>query len=131
MSFSEWSSQAVRTDSLVQIAQLSAELDPQTRSPRCPECGASQLVYCEESHHHYCLADADKAHWWFGGASETVSPSCAKPRRGHPRRYKPRCRHDEPEHQAQDSNDKPDSANRQGRCDVHVTGDPHRWRPVL
>ena len=40
-------------DWLHQIAELLGELDPEIRSARCPECGSSQLVYCEEGNLHY------------------------------------------------------------------------------
>ncbi len=57
-------------DWLGQIADLLAELDPETRSARCPECGGSQLVFCEEVNIHYPLTNADAERWWFGGRSE-------------------------------------------------------------
>jgi hypothetical protein len=57
-------------DWLQQIAELLAELDPATRSARCPECGGSQLIYCEEVNLHYRLIDADATSWRFGGDSD-------------------------------------------------------------
>jgi ribosomal protein S27E len=55
---------------LQQIAELLEELDPQTRSPRCPQCGGSQLIYCEEVNLHYRLIDADATSWRFSGDSD-------------------------------------------------------------
>ena len=57
-------------DWLQQIAELLGELDPQTRSARCPECGGSQLIYCEEVNLHYKLIDADATTWRFSGDSD-------------------------------------------------------------
>jgi DNA-directed RNA polymerase subunit RPC12/RpoP len=53
-------------DWLHQIAELLGELDPRTRSARCPECGGSQLIYCEEVNMHYRLTNADATNWRFG-----------------------------------------------------------------
>jgi hypothetical protein len=57
-------------DWLFQIAELLSELDPETRSARCPECGGSQLIYCEEVNLHYKLIDANATSWRFGGDSD-------------------------------------------------------------
>jgi hypothetical protein len=59
-------------DWLGQIVELLAELDPKTRSPRCPKCNGSQLIFCEEIRMHYRLTDAEPEEWRFGGAGETV-----------------------------------------------------------
>jgi ribosomal protein S27E len=57
-------------DWLQQIAELLGELNPETRSARCPECGGSQLIYCEEVNLHYRLIDANATSWRFGGDSD-------------------------------------------------------------
>ena len=54
-------------DWLQQVAELLSELDRQTRSPHCPKCGGSQLIYCEEVNMHYRLTNADATSWRFGG----------------------------------------------------------------
>jgi hypothetical protein len=57
-------------DWLWQIAELLGELDPETRSARCPECGSSQLIYCEEVNLHHKLIDANATSWRFSGNSD-------------------------------------------------------------
>ena len=48
-----------------QIVELLGELNPETRSAHCPECGDSQLIFTELVYMHHKIADA--THWWFGG----------------------------------------------------------------
>jgi len=57
-------------DWLWQIAELLGELDPETRSAHCPECGGSQLIYCEEVNLHHKLIDANATSWRFSGDSD-------------------------------------------------------------
>lgn len=57
-------------DWLGQIAELLGELNPETRSAHCPECGSSQLIYCEEVNLHHKLIDASATSWRFGGDSD-------------------------------------------------------------
>jgi ribosomal protein S27E len=57
-------------DWLEQIAELLEELHPATRSTRCPKCGSSQLIYCEEINLHHKLIDANATSWRFGGDSD-------------------------------------------------------------
>jgi ribosomal protein S27E len=57
-------------DWLQQIAELLIELNPATRSARCPECGGSQLVFCEEVNLHYKLIDVNHTTWRFGSDSQ-------------------------------------------------------------
>jgi hypothetical protein len=57
-------------DWLFQIVELLKELDPTTRSARCPECGGSQLIYCEEVNLHHKLIDANETSWRFSGDSD-------------------------------------------------------------
>jgi ribosomal protein S27E len=57
-------------DWLQQIAELLGELNPATRSARCPECGSSQLIFCEEANLHYKLIDANHTSWRFSGNSD-------------------------------------------------------------
>jgi hypothetical protein len=57
-------------DWLWQIAELLGELDPGTRSAHCPQCGGSQLIYCEEVNLHHKLIDANATSWRFGGDSD-------------------------------------------------------------
>jgi hypothetical protein len=64
-------------DWLQQVAELLAELNPATRSARCPECGGSRLIYCEETNLHYKLIDATGKILRFGGDSRAASRSSA------------------------------------------------------
>jgi hypothetical protein len=57
-------------DWLHQIAELLQELDPETRSARWPDCGGSQLIFCEEVNLHHRLIDAGSDVWRFGGDSD-------------------------------------------------------------
>jgi len=58
-------------DWLWQIAELLGELNPETRSAHCPECGGSQLIFTELVYMHHKINDADASHWWFGGDGDT------------------------------------------------------------
>jgi hypothetical protein len=57
-------------DWLWQIAELLGELDPETRSAHCPECGGSQLTFTELVYIHHNMTDANATHWQFGGDAD-------------------------------------------------------------
>jgi hypothetical protein len=57
-------------DWLFQIAELLGELNPETRSAHCPNCGGSQLLFTELVYVHHKITDADATHWRFGGNAD-------------------------------------------------------------
>ena len=67
-------------DWLHQIAELLGELDPETRSAHCPDCGGSQLIFTELLHMHYRLTDADTTHWHVVSSAAVANTSYAPKR---------------------------------------------------